>query len=346
MGGRDEEGARSGTSAERIAGAAVLLALAGVAFGVYASQSRYDPALFRAPAPLPGAAAAGEPAEVDLFGLALPPGIAARGRVERFDTETLHHKIDGKADLYLSAGFVELRCLRLAAGDGDAGVGGAAFEACVYDMGGDRGAFAVHSSQRREDGLEIALAGAASYTTSNALFAAAGRYYLELVSPGAGSEAAAGREALARAFVALHRPAQERPPETALFPAEDLGAEGPRLIPDSAFGFARLDQVFVAPYALDGSEALAFLSTRADAAEATALAEAYAAFLVRNGATEVADGDGAAVLPGARILEVYGSWELVFARGRLLAGVHEASTRAAAVLLAGRLAARLGDVGP
>ena len=324
---------RSGRkTGETLAGVAVVCALVAVGVGLYAQQSRYDPSAFRAPPTLGGTGDA-TPASApgDLFGLGVLDGLTAAGPIARFDAETLYQKINGKADLYLSAGFVELRCQRYGART--------PFEACAYDMGEPRGAYAVYSSQRRDDAAEVALPGATAYATGNALFVAVDRFYLELVASAGALEAPTR---LARTFTELHRPAEDEPRETELFPEAGLDAAGRRLIPDSAFGFSKLDQVYVAPYTIEGGEALAFFSRRADAAEAEALAAAYAAFLARMGASPLPDSESGE-LRGARELDVLGSFELVFVRGRFLAGVHEAATRELAWTLARRLDARLQE---
>jgi hypothetical protein len=82
-------------------GIGVLCLLAAVAMGFLAAQSRFNPAVT---ARQTIAAAPSEPTGLDLATLA-PPGIEPLSPPEQFNPETLSDKINGKAELYFSAGF-------------------------------------------------------------------------------------------------------------------------------------------------------------------------------------------------------------------------------------------------
>lgn len=106
----------------------------------------------------------------------LPPGLMILSPPEDFDTDTLYEKIDGQAELYLAAGFVGLKSQRFAlSGNPEAWL-----EVYVYDMGDPRNAFAVFSSQRREDAQPVDI-GQFAYRTQNAFFMAQGLKYGLLV---------------------------------------------------------------------------------------------------------------------------------------------------------------------
>ena len=64
---------------------------------------------------------------------------------ETFDAEKLSEKIDGKAGLYLSAGFKSLTCRRYKKPDNP----DLWLEIFFYDMGNIINSFAVYSMQRR-----------------------------------------------------------------------------------------------------------------------------------------------------------------------------------------------------
>ena len=104
--------------AETCIGIFVLALLAGIAGGVYILQSRFDPDFYQAALQkdgngsgrkisLPSPDAAPVPAY-------LPENLIPLGPEETFDSETLSDKIDGKAELYLSSGFVKLSTRRFA----------------------------------------------------------------------------------------------------------------------------------------------------------------------------------------------------------------------------------------
>ena len=84
---------------------------------------------------------------------------------------------------------------------------------------------------------------------------------------------------------------------------------------------------------------MAFLSRRASAQEAADLAGAYADYLLTYGGQKVQAPDGA---PPVTIIAILDQYEIVFQRGELLAGVHEADDLAYGLALAAKLYANLG----
>ena len=154
------------TRMERLVGFGVLMALAAIALGIYTVQYRFSPAV-TAREVLSKSATATE--SLSLTDLA-PPDVQAFSPPERFDPETLSDKINGKAELYFSAGFRSLETQRFAL-DGDPTLW---FEMFVYDMGTARNAFSVFSMQRRGD-LEAGGPTPFAYATPNGRFLAHGR---------------------------------------------------------------------------------------------------------------------------------------------------------------------------
>jgi hypothetical protein len=129
--------------------------------------------------------------------------------------------------------------------------------------------------------------------------------------------------------------------ELALFPTEHLRRETISLLAADAFGFDRFRSVFTAQYRMEGTDLTAFLSRQARPAEAAELAAAYHQFLLNNGGKEVKPGPE---LSGVRMVELFGTYELVFSQGPVLAGVHGAEKREAAEQLARILKRRLSGV--
>jgi hypothetical protein len=310
----------------------VLAVLAAIAVAGYSTQFRFNPAVLNF---LQAAAATSKTSAAAESLMDLPEGLSPLSPPERFDRETLSDKIDGKAELYLSAGFVRLDCQRLAlAGQPDLWI-----EGFIYDMGSPENAYAVFSTQRRADAVPTDLAEFA-YRAENAFFFVHGHFYIELIASGTDDRLAASMDALARAFISSRPLAQAAIAERDLFPRRGLAAAGISLIPSDAFGFAGLDRVFAANYTLDGQDMTAFLSRRADPREAAALADAYVDFLKTYGGEVIASDDP---IPGAAIVAVLEMYEIVFAQGPFLAGVHEAPSRDHALMLAKELAAKLKE---
>jgi len=79
--------------------------------------------------------------------------LSAFSAPETFTADNLYDKVDGKADLYLTAGFVGLQCQRLAL----KATNDVWMEWFVYDMGTLPQAFSVFSLQRRAEAQTLDL---------------------------------------------------------------------------------------------------------------------------------------------------------------------------------------------
>lgn len=254
--------------------------------------------------------------------------------VETFDADNLWKKINGKADFYIDSGFRALGCVRASH------VSGMVFEACEYDMGTFANAFSVFSRQRRQqdrdiyrDFLEVSTDNdSLVVATSDAFFAVGGMHYLEVVCDTSGEGSC--RKALstyAECYRTLRPQWTTDLPDIRLLPTAGRKTDSLRLLHSSAFGYRDLDSVFVVWYQTPGGEAMAFVSHRADSDEAEELAGKFHEFLLD---VEGRDAGTIGGIPGARLLEVMGTWSVVFRKGSNLAGVMEAPTSADAEWLA------------
>lgn len=301
---------------ETLIGIAILITLVLIAVGVFIKQTRYKSELYTASAPKGEVRIIRVPkADRSSTQKAVPAkGMEPMTPPETFSSDTLSDKIDGKAELYLSAGFQNLETQRLKAADkSDSWV-----EVYIFDMANMRNAYAVYSIQRRKDAHDLALTKYA-YRTENALFFVHGQYYVEMISssPDMMDEVLA----MARDFV------QQKPAESgslgemAAFPPDRLVEGSISLHASDVFGFNRLNNVFTAKYLMGGEELRAFLSQRESPQEAADLAAGYHRFLVENGGT---DAKADLNIPGARVVNVFDLYEVIFSNDRFLAGVHEA----------------------
>jgi hypothetical protein len=308
---------------------ALITILVIIAGGVIMRQYRLNPAVvaLRPESRQHGLTTA---ALIDTGGTGLVPFSAP----ERFGPDTLYEKIDGRANLYLSSGFVSLNTQRFTTDP----AAGSWVELYVYDMAAAANAFSVFSMQRREDARPDDITTNA-YRTKNALFMTSGKYYLEIIGTGGTVRQQKALETLARIFVKAHGgEAAPRASGAGLFPKDGLKKDSLRLIRANAFGDARLDRVYTCEYLIDGVRLTAFVSDRRTAGAASALAGNYRKALLSYGAASV---DGFLPVDGAASLKVFDTYEIVFNRGRYLAGVHEAGDLKAAGRLAGRLAVHL-----
>ena len=318
------------TPMERVVGFGVLLVLAVTALGIYTVQYRFNPAVTAVQELSESAAADASLSLADL----VPDGVRPFSPPERFDPDTLSDKINGKAELYFSAGFRSLEAQRFALAENPA----LWFELFVYDMGTPRNAFSVFSMQRRGD-LTVGGPTPFAYATPNGRFLAHGRYYLELVGAEASDSLMTAADAMAKAFVDRIGADAAEVTEMGLFP-EDGRVPGSRaLVASDAFGITGFDQVFTAQYRLNGSGVTAYVSRRESAAAAQSAAEAVRAFYLEYGGMPLAGPEGVAVI------DILDTIEVVFHQGRYVIGVHEGPDRETALALAEEIRKRMQETG-
>lgn len=304
---------------EAYLGFLILFLLLVIAGGVLIKQSRYDEALFTAALskniPVPAHHGPAGPT-LDLRDY-VPEGLAVLAPAEGFGPENLSEKIDGKAELYLSAGFLSLLTQRFA----EPGQDDQWLELFVYDMGEQQNAFSVYSTQRRADAVDAAFAESA-YHTENALFFQQGQFYVEII--GASNQMVARMFAIGENFTRKHPASPERMNEFALFPEASLVPASIVLLAENVFGFDRLSHTFTARYRFAEMELTAFLTPQTSADAARQMAAAYHEFLVANGGEDVSL---AVPIPDAWVVKVFDTFEVVFVHGLYLGGVHEAERK-------------------
>jgi hypothetical protein len=318
------------TRMEQLVGFGVLVVLAAIALGIYTVQYRFNPAV-NARQVLSESATAAE--SFSLAGLA-PAGIQPLSPPESFDPDTLSNKINGKAELYFSAGFRSLKAQRFALAIDPA----LWFEMFVYDMGTACNAFSVFSMQRRGD-LEAGGPTLFAYATPNGRFLAHGRYYLELVGAEASDSLMTAAEAMAAAFVDRIGADVANVTEMALFPENGLVSGSRSLVASDAFGITGFNQVFTAQYQHNGVAIIAYLARRESAASARSTAETVRDFYLEFGGTSLDGPEGVAVI------DILDTIEVVLHQGRYVIGVHEAPDRETALALAEQIRKRLQEIG-
>ena len=256
-------------------------------------------------------------------------GFTPLAPTQSYGPENLSDKIDGKAELYLAAGFNEMSCRSFGLG----AIEGAHVEVFLYDMGSAPNAFAVFSGQRRSGSPSSSLT-ANAYATTNALFFTQGRFYVEIVADRASEGLHRSLEAFATALLAKMPAEGETPDMAALFPKEGLVRETVRLCPTDTFCLEGLNNVLTGEYTLKGGKATAFVAVRDTPEQAQAEARRYLDFLAANGYQKVQAQRPPGDIP---VLVLDNSFEMVFVEGRILAGVHDATSLAAALELAAQL---------
>lgn len=335
---------RRASTRETAASLGVLVALAMVVVWLWWTQARFSPAVTVA-AKAAEAAEAGRAAAPALSTIAdllatWPAGLRRMSPTEAFTPETLSDKIDGKAELYLTAGFAAMRCQRIEL----TATPGAWLEVFIYDMGKPENAFSVYSSQKRNATQEAGI-GDYGYIAGNQLCLVHGQYYLELVAAEERAPTLRAATELARAFIAATAVTSHAnvAQDEVLFPTDSL-AGAVMLLSADVFGFDQLNNTYVARYREGEDEFSLYLSRRASAADAIKLATALRDFFVNDcGGKEM---PAPATPPGAVVVDSDGVFDGVFVSGALVAGVHQAPSRDSAARWMLRLSERLQTAKP
>lgn len=313
---------------QKLAGYGILMVLGLITVWLLVQQGRFNPAVTAWQSL--GGASAGKAQNGALAGL-IPevPGFTPRGPAQGYGPENLSDKINGKAELYLSAGFQAMACRSFTLEN----PAGAHLELFVYDMGEAQNAYAVFSSQRRPGAATLSLT-ANAYATPNALFFTQGKYYVELVADRALENLPEVLKPLTGALLAKLPAEGDTANLGALLPSEGLARDRVRLNAADAFGLEGFDNVYTGEYTTEGGVATAFLAQRPSPAEAAAMAQKFQDFLRANGYQEVPAPKAPA---GMTLLALDSSFDVILVKGRVVAGVHDAPSAAAALELAGRL---------
>jgi hypothetical protein len=315
----------------------ILGILAVISGAVFFAQFSYNPAVQQMDPVLAAgdksAPALSASAEKSL--ISSPPGQSPLSPPETFDAATLSDKINGKAELYLSAGFVRLHSQRFK----DPTAGDVWMEIFVYDMQTPQNAFSVFSVQRRDDAQTLGVAQYA-YQTPNAIFFVHGPFYVEILASDISEAIIQPMIAFAEAFIAKHPFQTQTIGEKELFPKEGLIQTSISLVSANAFGYDRFDQIFTATYKLQGTELMAYYSRRKTPREAQELASSYQDFLAAFGG-KTAESD--LRIKTSKTIYILDTYEVVFSHGPYLAGVREAADKQPAQELARQLFNRIKE---
>jgi hypothetical protein len=258
---------------------------------------------------------------------AAPAGFAPLSKTAVYSPENLYEKINGKAPLYTDSGFKELSTQRFVSKTDES----LWMEVYVYDMGVVKNAFCVYSIQRRAE-AEALPPMRFAYRTSNAVYLVHGKYYIELVGSAESDELfKAMSEVLRKIRANLTIDYDSGIAELAFFPEDNLVEDSQKFYLANVFGSEGLTDTFSARYKFGDDTITAFLSKRASADEAQAVAAGYHKFLIDNGGS---------VKPAAsktfegKVIDFYDTTEIVFSTGPFVAGIHEAENQQPAEELA------------
>lgn len=312
---------------QKLMGYGILALLGLICVWLLIQQSRFNPAVIVAQRGPLLQAATSQTLSATAGLLPEVSGFTPQAPAQSYHAENLSDKIDGKAELYLQAGFKEMSCRSFGLQE----VSGARLEVFLYDMGSPLNAFAVFSGQRRPGAPDLPLT-AHAYAAGNALFFTQGKYYVEIVADRAGEAIQKSLETYAAALLAKLPASGEAKNPTALFPQKGLARDTVRLCTADSFGCEGLMNVHTGEYTLKSGKATGFIAARETPEQARAEAKRYLDFLTANGYQPVPAGAG-----DLTVLKLDDSVEIILVQGRTMAGVHDASSLEAALELAAQL---------
>ncbi len=320
------QSAQGPSRSERCLTWALLGLLVAVTVGVFAFSRSPDPYLsgIAATAPNQKQTAPSRSVETTLPDLsqALAPLLVAPEKAEHFNAQTLADKIDGKAELYLEAGFESLQTQRVMLKENPHVWG----EFFLFVMHSPQSAFAVFSQQRRSAAMPIADV-PFGYRAANVVCAAAGPYYVEGVGSADDDQLMEALTESLRALVRSIPPSGHHLKALEWFPESLRAHERAVLYLGSAFGYDGFQETYAVPTGPDMDAMTVFVATSAKGASGREAAEAYVRSLEEAGAKRLSGVNPEEELV---VVDFFGFVEVVFSHGELVAGVHEAEQRQAA----------------
>ena len=159
-----------------------------------------------------------------------------------------------------------------------------------------------------------------SYKTQNALFFTHGKYYIEVVGSAPEEKLFHFMSDFAGRFIKNVAVESSQKKEFELFPKEGLVPKSISLIPSNAFGYEKLNNIYIATYKKEGQQATLFLSNRMTSKNAEDLSDGYKTFLEMFGGNILPLDIG---VENALMVEIFGTYELFFTTGEYFCGVHE-----------------------
>ncbi|KAF0245148.1 MAG: hypothetical protein FD167_3567 [bacterium] len=249
--------------------------------------------------------------------------------IEKFTTENLYDKVDGRENLYKSFEFQ-----LLLAADYNFNTDPSRFiQVELYDMTSPKSALGVFSSERPSH-PNAAKIGNDAYTETNGAFFWKGQYYVRVI----GSD---NEKSTEEAATKIAKTIAEKLPEskdTAAIenplPKENQVPNSFSIIPDSAFGQAFLRNVYSARYKIDNIELTGFLMTNDSADKAKSIVKQYQESMASFGKFNLVTSDPAEIYH----LEAFGSHYVIFSKGNTVGGVMEADKKDPAIKLIKQLA--------
>ena len=204
-------------------------------------------------------------------------------------------------------------------------------------MGSAKNAYSVYSRQKRTNARVLHEIGF-TYESANALFLAHGQYYIEFIGSAETKELLEAMREIIRKIRANKAVTDVEIDGIKLFSRQGLIPDSIKLYLNNTFGFEGLTDCFTGQYQIGNDIVTGFLSERISAEQAKKVFQQYHRFLLDNGGVDIPVTD-----PKMKLIDFYGTIEIIGATGRYVFGIHEAVNRQVAEELADRLTERLNE---
>lgn len=251
-------------------------------------------------------------------------------QIDKFTTDNLYDKVDGRENLYKSFEFQLLLAVDYNFSDDP----NRFIQVELYDMTSPKSALGVFSAERPPH-PNPAKIGNDAYTETNGAFFWKGKYYVRVI----GSD---DEKTTEEAATKIAKTIAEKLPESKdtgatenPLPKENQVANSFSIIPEAAFGQSFLRNVYSARYKIDNVELTGFVMSNDSPDKAKSIVKQYQESMASFGKFSVATSDPTEI----NHLEAFGSHYIIFAKGNTVGGVMEADKKDPAIKLAKILAA-------
>ena len=255
-----------------------------------------------------------------------PPGWNMRKAVKRFTSENLWDHINGRAEFFLSYDMVRMTF----AGYTDSANPKAFINVSIYDMGNPSNAFGVFSAERQEDIDPVDL-GREGYRFGANLFIWKGRYYVRMITSNDNPGLQKINQELAEKLVDSLDDSGESLWGLETLPKVDLVPGSERYFRRDAMGLDFMENTYMAQYRKKDVLVSVFLLQKDEHSEAGEILARYAAYAGKfgKGAWKVKRH-----VVDITLCDMDGSYDVLFQKGGIVAGLTSIDDRKFAVDLA------------
>jgi len=301
---------------EKVISIFLLFVLLSIFIGIIISQSQYD--LSQYGFSLKKSTAHGSASKKINTTVLKPPEYKFFSGVKEYDSVTLYEKINGKAPLYLQAGFKKLITQRFIHKKNNK----LWFEIYFYDMASTKNAYAVFSTQRRPGALynRKILYG---YQTKNSEIFIRNNYYIEIIGS---KEDRNLMKAIGTTSTKIRRQLGSIKVinELSLLENRYSDYKSGKYYIKNTFGIMGFNNVFSIKYRINKESVTVFIIKTENSRTQKKSMNTFTSFYKNEGAKSIKTSLN---YNDITMMNYDGSYECIFKLGKYIAGVHEADSK-------------------